>query len=398
MKFKITILFLLAVLLNLTNSRADELFLDNSEWDELKKLAQESNKIIFVDAYNDWCMWCKVMQNETYTNDTVIDFLKQNFISAKYDMDVGFGKALAMKYRLRAFPKQLFFKRDGKLIYISSGFRETDRFIKILEKVLDEKEHWKAPGISEDDFPFFPPFYEAEFSKFGSNEHYTPSNDEIIAYLEPQDDLFSEINWSVLAVFETNEKYDSFFLDNFDKYKQNFDEFSVFQKFYKIVYKKLNLAIENNNNDYLNEVLEMIDKYDTQNASEMKFYQLVFYYDKTKNWAKYVEIIESNRTKDFFVPKLLIDYSVTLSKNCNEKELLKQAVLWMRNVKNIKNVKKSYNQLLALSNLFYKTGELNEALNYANEALEFGKLNRNNTYESENMISKINEEIKALEK
>ena len=58
--------------------------------------AKAENKILLVDAYTDWCGWCKVMDRETYTNAEVIAALNQDFVCVKFNPEVemthSFGK------------------------------------------------------------------------------------------------------------------------------------------------------------------------------------------------------------------------------------------------------------------------------------------------------------------
>jgi thioredoxin-related protein len=50
--------------------------------------AKSENKILLVDAYTDWCSWCKVMDRETYTNAQVIAVLNNEFICVKFNPEV----------------------------------------------------------------------------------------------------------------------------------------------------------------------------------------------------------------------------------------------------------------------------------------------------------------------
>ena len=50
--------------------------------------AKAENKILLVDAYTDWCSWCKVMDRETYTNAQVIAVLNNEFICVKFNPEV----------------------------------------------------------------------------------------------------------------------------------------------------------------------------------------------------------------------------------------------------------------------------------------------------------------------
>ena len=50
--------------------------------------AQEKNdKKIFIDMYTDWCKWCKVMDQKTFTDEEVIQYMNDNFYSVKFNAE-----------------------------------------------------------------------------------------------------------------------------------------------------------------------------------------------------------------------------------------------------------------------------------------------------------------------
>ena len=50
--------------------------------------AQEKNdKKIFIDMYTDWCKWCKVMDQKTFTDKDVIQYMNENFYAVKFDAE-----------------------------------------------------------------------------------------------------------------------------------------------------------------------------------------------------------------------------------------------------------------------------------------------------------------------
>ena len=60
-------------------------WMDFAEW---YTKAKAENKILLVDAYTDWCSWCKVMDRETYTNAQVIAVLNNEFVCVKFNPEV----------------------------------------------------------------------------------------------------------------------------------------------------------------------------------------------------------------------------------------------------------------------------------------------------------------------
>lgn len=63
--------------------------------------AKAENKILLVDAYTDWCGWCKVMDRETYTNAAVIAALNQDFVCVKFNPEVEMTHSFG-KYNLKS--------------------------------------------------------------------------------------------------------------------------------------------------------------------------------------------------------------------------------------------------------------------------------------------------------
>ncbi len=50
--------------------------------------AQEKNdKKIFIDMYTDWCKWCKVMDQKTFTDQEVIQYMNENFYAVKFNAE-----------------------------------------------------------------------------------------------------------------------------------------------------------------------------------------------------------------------------------------------------------------------------------------------------------------------
>ncbi len=48
---------------------------------------QKSEKKFFIDFYTDWCGWCKVMDQKTFTNPEVIKYMNENFYAVKFNAE-----------------------------------------------------------------------------------------------------------------------------------------------------------------------------------------------------------------------------------------------------------------------------------------------------------------------
>jgi len=57
-------------------------------WNEGYPLAKKEGKLILVDAYTDWCGWCKKMDRDTYANADVIKKLNKHFVVIKFNPEL----------------------------------------------------------------------------------------------------------------------------------------------------------------------------------------------------------------------------------------------------------------------------------------------------------------------
>ena len=61
-------------------------FFIDQDWEKARDLAKESNKILIVDFYTEWCGWCKVMDKNTFSDYTTL-FYKDGEIVKLIDRD-----------------------------------------------------------------------------------------------------------------------------------------------------------------------------------------------------------------------------------------------------------------------------------------------------------------------
>ncbi len=56
-------------------------------WEQATEANKKEPKKILVDVYTSWCGWCKVMDKQTFTNDTIADYLNKHFYCIKLDAE-----------------------------------------------------------------------------------------------------------------------------------------------------------------------------------------------------------------------------------------------------------------------------------------------------------------------
>lgn len=119
-------------------------------WNSVLEKARVEHKFIFVDAYASWCVPCKQMDKETYSDSTVGTLAKKYFISIRIQMDSTNNDNTFVKNwhkessifqkKIQAYPTLLFFTAEGELIGKEIGYQSAEKFSSILLKLTDEKD------------------------------------------------------------------------------------------------------------------------------------------------------------------------------------------------------------------------------------------------------------------
>jgi thioredoxin-related protein len=116
--------------------------------------AVAEQKVLLIDAYTEWCGWCKVMDKKTYTDVRVIEALNRDFVCVKFNPEVAKtfslgGKAFNqtsfhqwLSYgESTGYPTTFFWMQPGKdeVRYNQPGYLEVNDFMRLLALALNSK-------------------------------------------------------------------------------------------------------------------------------------------------------------------------------------------------------------------------------------------------------------------
>lgn len=124
-------------------------FEQNLSWPQVQAKAKAEHKYIFMDCYATWCVPCKYMSENIFTQPAVGTFVNENFISVSVQMDstakdndfVKSGYADAKKlvndYQVNSYPTYLFFDPDGHIIHRAGGSMPQNAFMEVVKDALN---------------------------------------------------------------------------------------------------------------------------------------------------------------------------------------------------------------------------------------------------------------------
>lgn len=374
--------------LNPVQAQSVEFF--EGSWAEVNEKAAKENKWIFLDAYTDWCYWCKVMEKKSFTNPMVADFINENFVATHIDFEKGEGIKLAMKFRVMAFPTILIFNPGGQLIGNYPGYIEDPQvFVDMLQTGLNRKEERLFAYDSRELDLAYPDFLYEVYGANGRKKF--PKTEEIETWISEQDDPFSELVWSALQPRGAGEKMNTFFLNNYEQYKKLYGRIDTENLVNTITYHRLKKAKKKKDEELMEEALALCDLLEHR-GPQIKLINKSQFYQETgdlKAWANQIDQLAGEFCKgsEFMIN----DAAWTIFEKHDEEWLLSKAVTWMESV--IENKPEDYAYLDTYVAVLYKSGDYKLAMKWATEAIRIGKSQEEDVTGTENLIKKIEKAI-----
>jgi len=122
---------------------------------ELPALQKENPKKVIVDVYTDWCRWCKVMDETTFSDATTLAYLKENYHLVKLNAETptaitfkgktynyvkggrkGYNQlAAALLNGGLSYPSFVVLDENLNTLEIIKGYKEANAFRSALDKI-----------------------------------------------------------------------------------------------------------------------------------------------------------------------------------------------------------------------------------------------------------------------
>lgn len=102
--------------------------------EEALSLASREGKPVLVHFSAEWCMPCKWMEANTFTNPDLANFVDERYIALRIDIDDAQGVREKERYQVNLLPTILIFNATGELIGRHQESMAADRLLQVLQR------------------------------------------------------------------------------------------------------------------------------------------------------------------------------------------------------------------------------------------------------------------------
>ena len=363
-------IFLLPLFLLLQEGVAQGIQFQDTSWETILQKASDEGKIIFMDAYAEWCGPCKAMSKNVFTDGDVGAFFNEHFVNVKMDMEHGEGVALAEKYAVRAYPTLLFIDSQGELVHRAVGYHETDDFLELGAVAKDDNQNMSGQDRRWEKGDRTPEFlYQYAMAKADAMD---PTYQEVVdAYLATQSDWATDENREF--IFRFAEDVDSPLFNYILKNRSDFEgQFGKERVVGHVMNATSSLLYEEGDEEEItSRASQLFQQFDPENAEEMDLQFQMYFYLVRGMMEEYAQIAVDLYTK--YPPdgwQALNEAAWSFYETVDNEEYLKMALGWAQ--KSVE-LDKNYYNTDTVAALYYKLGEKKKAMKAAKEAIKVAK-------------------------
>lgn len=397
-------------------------------WDEVRALAKEQKKPIFVKVYADYCMPCKMMEDYVFTDNQVAGVFSENFVNYNVDLQSFEGSLFQLAYEIKSVPDLLFFTPEGLLVSREKGAKTKDELLGFAQRAITQMElevaneqlaakknrEPKQDGTGEiaasgsDDESsnssskraFNPerPSKKVKLSLYEMDKMFAEGyrknvllfdyaydlRDANRSTLEPSAAYIKAKNWKkesswhldnirYIYDFATDVNHPAFKLmkDNMGRMMKAYSREDLETKIANTIHNSVLVAAEKSDRKTLKKSLSVVDDLRLRQGVKLKNSCKANFYEGSENWKKFSREIDQQISRGFHQsPEDLNLLALKVYDNTNKKKLLKTCLTWVD--LSISKSAQQYNYDTK-ARILLKLNKIDEALRAADRAIQLAE-------------------------
>ena len=358
---------------------------EQGSFEEALQQAKQTKKMVFVDAYAEWCGPCKIMDRKIFPNERSGDFYNENFVNIRIDMEKGEGRELRKKYKVLAFPTLLYLEADGTLKHKTVGYLAIDGLIEQGERALDPDrqivgmdQRFKEGERAE---AFLLDYAYASFRAM-NNQHAAAAE----AYLNTQKDWNTPQIMEMIYLFteHTDSKMFEYLIDQREQFNDFFGKDRILKKIQSLILNKAFKEKGKSEEESFSEMEALYQRAFPEVAAEMTGQFKMNYYKKLGQMDKYIGVaLDYYQKYPATDPVELNNAAWAVHEHSEDKKHLKEALEWAK--QSVQEMDAFFNND-TLARLYLKLGSKKMAEKTIKHTIELGKKEGHDVSELESLL------------
>lgn len=331
--------FLLFTMLFSLSMKGTGIEFEQSSWEVILEQAQINQAPIFVEVYADYCLPCKSMESEVFSDVELASFFNQNYINYKVDLQSHFGKMFGVMYDVRQLPTLLFLNERGEVIEQTVGVKSKRELIDLGQQVLNQTKSKRLTKSKKDTRLKTNIQHQEDLNEIPIVEsRETSPNPPVFfdSYLEEAHTINYKLNKLkhtegkhsrsyLREVFNSSHNLQSKALDivskDLNKFTEVYGKQVVQEEFYHAGEKAVQIAIQLQDERLIKKASKLIKKVNYPNYQEVQLKWYSEFFAGTEKWCDFAMFFYENRE----IPKIedLIEATWRVYENGESKRSLK---------------------------------------------------------------------------
>lgn len=354
-------------------------------WKEALAQAEAQDKLIFLDAYANWCAPCKQMVHQVFPDEEVGEFFNEHFINLQIDMEKGTGPGLALEYNVRAYPTLLFINGRGEMVHRVTGFQSAIDLLQSGHIAIDPERRFGTMKTryqaGERGARFLYDYTHASYQAMDED-----FNQAAADYMQTQSDWSTPKNREFIFTFIEDAYTDLFayILDHREAFEEQFGRSAVLRKIHATI---VNSAFQYEKEPDFDELKRLYYKAFPGVAAELYAQFRMNYFQYAGDMERFAETAAEYYDEfpsDDWVE--LNDIAWTFYTDVQDREMLKTALKWAK--KSVR-LHSAYSNNDTLAALYYRLGKKKKGIVAAEKAIRLGKENGEDYSGTEALLAEL---------
>jgi len=356
-------------------SLSGQIKFDSLTWEEAIQAAKASEKLIFINAFANWCDPCEDMSEFVFSDLEVGNYFNRNFVNIQMNLEQYPRVDFAEKYRIDVYPSFLFINSDDEVVHRGCGAMDAADFLRMGEAAMDEENNlasfekqYEEGDRSTDVIMNYFAFVESACLDI---DQYVK---DYFKTLKPKE-LTAEAAWAVLATYNWDiySKEFRYLLNNQVAFEAFVDPEAIQAKIYDTYLAQYQEVYEAQElHDFgMRSLLHSIENVNFIGADTLKLMMKLHYTEFTEDWEEYavnaIDYVNLTKTED---PEQLSEMAWKFYLFIEDGSQLEIAANW---------AKRAVEQLPdpsiidTYASLQFKLGNKKKAVELGTKALEFAR-------------------------